>query len=344
MWNPFKRRSETRADATRLAVESIEARALGGAVSPERLAVCRAVATLYGRAFEGVEVEVEGLEVATDWLPIAVREIVLRGESVGEVEVEADNRRLRILTAAAFDVRGGADPEGWRYRLDLSGPNGSEVKSVPRDGVLHLTWDADSIEPWRGRGPWYNSDTLRALAALEGSARYEGEQAHGRYASIPRAVPEAVRSAIRAALKRLRGGAVLLDELRDQTAAQVSSTTGLQLHRTGFDAPESLPILRRELEESVGAAAGVPSSLLFSTSGGSTSGREDFRRFYHVAVKPLAARIAAELSRAAGRPVRLNLRRLGAADVTSKARAAADLAAAGLGLDGPRILEIVGLD
>ena len=329
-WN----RGETRADASQLAIQQLEAAAAGRVAQPERLAVCRAVAGLYASALSGASFE--GVNLSADWLGLAVRTLLFRGESLHLLDMRGGN--VTLLPAAGWDITGAAEPSSWRYRLDLSGPSGSTVRNVGRDGVAHLQFDTTAIEPWRGIGPWHQSDTLKALWLLELAVAAEGSTPHARVSSVPKTMPAQVRASIQSALSRATGGAVLLDSARDYGAQM----EGGRWERLGFAAPESLVGLRRQLEESVAAAAGVPGELLYVSPGGGSGAREAFRRWYHVSVKPLATRIETELSRVLERPVTLSLRDLGAADIAGRARAAGSLVTAGA--DFEQAMRIVGID
>ena len=52
----------------------------------------------------------------------------------------------------------------------------------------------------------------------------------------------------------------------------------------GFNPPESLHTLRREVEESILSACGIPTSFLTGADG--TSGREDYRQFVASTINP----------------------------------------------------------
>lgn len=324
---------ERRADSyTELAIAGIEARALGAVPNPERIAACRAVAGLYSSAFAGAAIE--GADLAADWLPLAVRTMVLHGESVHVLNLRGG--KFSLLPVAGWDVTGGPDPSSWWYRVDLHGPSGTKHRAVSRDQAISLAWDRRLVEPWRGIGPWHDSDSFRALAAVEGAAEAEGLTPAARAASVPKQMPQTVRNKIAAAVSRARGAVVLLDSLKDFGAQQET-----RFQRLGFDAPQTLPMLRRQLEESVAAAAGVPGELLYVSPGGGSGAREAFRRWYHVAVVPLARTIAGELSRVLEREVTVSLRDLGAADIAGRARAYASLT--GAGMDKAKAAEVAGV-
>ena len=133
---------------------------------------------------------------------------------------------------------------------------------------------------------------------------------------------------------------MLLDSPKDY-GAQAGGEDRTRFQRLGFDAPATLGELRRQLEESVAGAAGVPAELLYSGPGGGGAAREAYRRWYHAQLVPLADSIAAELSRVLERPVSLNLRELGAADIAGRARAYGSLV--GANMEPARAAEIAGL-
>ena len=74
------------------------------------------------------------------------RQLVLKGEAV-LVAGEAAN----LLPVASHDIRGGADPATWAYRLDVMAPSGIEVLNLPGASVVHIRVNVAPSEPWRGR-------------------------------------------------------------------------------------------------------------------------------------------------------------------------------------------------
>ena len=332
---PWQRSEDRQDNATQLAILQIEAQQRGVMASPERIAACRACASLYDSAFSAATIAGAPVPVGAEWLPLAVRAMLFAGESLNVLDLRRG--RFELLPVSGWDVTGGPDPASWRYRCDLPGPSAVTIRTVGRDGVVWLPWETSTIEPWRGRGPWHDSDSFRALATIEGAAEAEGRAPAARVASIPKSMPEPVRAGVRNALARSRGAAVLLDSPKDHG----SQETMTRFERLGFDAPQSLPMLRRQLEEAVAAAAGVPGEMLYVSPGGGSGARESFRRWYHVQVLPLARRIEAELSRAFESDVTISLPDLGAADVTGRARAFNSLMQGGM--DAAKASEIAGL-
>ena len=74
------------------------------------------------------------------------------GNALYDLRVRPDGR-VAFIEASTWDIEGGADPDTWRYRLDLSGPSSTETVTRSRAAVLHFRLNGDPRTPWRGLSP-----------------------------------------------------------------------------------------------------------------------------------------------------------------------------------------------
>ena len=112
-----------------------------------------------------------------------------------------------------------------------------------------------------------------------------------------------------------------------------------QPKRFGPTIPPGNAELRRDAAQGIVACLAIPPALWVIGDGAAL--RESYRQFLHTTLAPIGIMVAAELTAKLNQPVALDFGRLAAADVASRARAAASLAAAGVDLD--TALEMAGL-
>ena len=328
MW-PFNK-PETRADTyTELRIAALEASARGEVVTGLSAGV-EVCAGAWGRAFASAEVIPDGVLRAalTPHLSTIGRSMILKGEVLFEVDVE---RGLSLLPVASSTITGGPHPDSWEYLVTLSGPSETRTRTLPASRVLHLRYAVDPAYPWRGLSPLIQGGTTRRL--LDTLETRLSEEIGGPVGSvIP--IPDTTASGpMQAEIKALRGGVGLVDSV---TSAKWGSgpagknLTEYPVRRIGGNPPESLPTLRRQIEESVLAACGVPLSLI--SGGQATAAREGFRQFLHAVVQPVARQVAGQIAERFETPVRFDFQRLGAADISGRSRAVGTFVQAGMPL------------
>ena len=118
--------------------------------------------------------------------------------------------------------------------------------------------------------------------------------------------------------------------------------------RIGADPPDILATLRSDAAQSVLSACGVPLALASDRTEGAGL-REGFRQFVAISVAPVAALVAAELSRKLETPVEIDFTALSWRDemgraraVGSRAQAVARLVEAGVNVNEARRLSGLG--
>ena len=253
------------------------------------------------------------------------------GNSIFDVRVRADGR-IALVEASSWDIVGGADPDSWNYRLELSGPTVTESVTRSRARVLHFRLAGDPRTPWRGMSPLgWATTTARLNGSLEKSLADEAGGPVGNL--IPMIEGSAANDAFRDALNSLAGDVGL-----PQTTAGGGGDPGqrpardFDPKRLGAHPPESLIRLRAQVEVCILGLYGISPSLVSSTSDG-TMARESYRRLQTSVIRPLSNIIENELQRVLEVPVALSLAPLRALDVQGSARALHSLAQAGMNFD-----------
>ena len=324
---------EARSSYTDALVAALQMSATGGGSAvPNQTGAMEIAAGLWQRAMQGADVEggpdAIRRALAPHVLGTVGRELIRRGESVWLIEVAGGS--LRLLPAASFDVRGGADPETWVYELHLSGPSGQRSrKGIPAAAVLHFRWAVDAARPWRGLGPM-QAAVLAGRLNAETDAALGNESAgpHGNLLPVPQAPnpddPKDPMTLLRRDLGNLKGRATLVEQASswevkaDRTGG--SGPADWRARRLGADPPEGLVELRRDAAAEVLAACGVPVELV-TASGASAGEREAWRRFLHGSVQPVAALIREELRAKLDTGLSLSFAELRASDLAGRARA-----------------------
>ena len=309
--------------ATDVVVDGLLARATGTAVDAGSLGLAEACVGLWSRALSSATVEpmnnrTEGLTPAL--LALAGRSLATRGNLVLAIQIAGTT--VRLAPAADFDVSGGADPEGWTYRLNLAGPSATETVLLPSAGVIHLRIGASVDAPWRGISPLNRASGTAALgAAVESSLLKEAKLPTGRLAVAYGA------QKVDGVLSWLRQGGFAV--AGDSSNRGVSPEPA-QRHRPQTYGPEPQQVmesLRSDTGRDIANAFGV-SPALFAERGDGAGQREAWRRFWLGTVQPLAVQIQAEVREKLHPDVSIGLEALKAADVDANSRAVARRATA----------------
>lgn len=340
---PWRRETRASGGYTEALIAAQAAAAAGTGADAIATAAVEAAAGMYARAFASAKVTPERLAGVLNppLLADAVRQLIRRGESLHAIEIERG--RLRLRTAAAWDVTGSPDPARWRYRLDLFGPSGSETRTgVSAAAVVHWRFASQPERSWQGIPPLgWAAVTGRGLGNLEAALADEAGTPHGNLLAVPAAGDDAKLNALRERVRTLAGRALLVETTAagwgDAANAPAADWRAVRL---GADPPAALVNLRSDLARAVMTACGVPVDLVEAGQG--TAAREAWRRFYHGAVLPLARIVETEAAAKLDAPVRLSFEALAAADVAGRARAYASLVSAGY--EAKAAAAVAGLD
>ena len=178
------------ADYSADVVNALLASAQGGGAPPivSALAAVEICTGLWGRAFASATVtptDRRTLALTPSTLESMGRELATRGEAVYALDVD-DNGQVRLTPAARWEVRGGIDPESWRYDLEHETPGGARKRNLPSAGVIHLRYATRPNKPWAGVSPLGMASETRALAGwIERRLAEEASTSTGYVLPIP---------------------------------------------------------------------------------------------------------------------------------------------------------------
>ncbi len=184
-----------------------------GQVLAAATAGVQAAAGIVGRALASATIDGDGGAVDPHLLEGIGTDLVRAGRFLGRLTVGADGR-ARILRAGAVAsvVYGDADPETWRYSLQMSGPSFARTVWAEAAEVVNVRINSDSYRPWEGIAP-----LSRAAASGELYARLSESLRDEASVAVVRLIPlaqggNAVTGNIRAALTGKLPGRVAFPE------------------------------------------------------------------------------------------------------------------------------------
>ena len=119
-----------------------------------------------------------------------------------------------------------------------------------------------------------------------------------------------VSAQLQADIRALKGQTTLVQSTAAgwDTGQTGAPPVDFPIRRVGADPPETLPILRRQVEESVLAACGVPVSTLGGVQ--ATAAREQYRQALHNTIEPVMTGVAAQVSAFFGTEITFDLSRM----------------------------------
>ena len=342
---PFNWVIEKRSSSyTDLVVAGIQAAATGGptptAAATGSLESC---AGLYGRAFQGAEVDTDSQQIKDALDPQTLgmigRGLIRSGEII--LLIRTSRGYLELLPAASHDVSGSADPDTWMYNLTLGGPSATSTYSVPGDSVAHCRWAVEPSRPFAGISPLGVAILAGKLsAATADSLASEAGMPTGAFLPLPVDGQDETIGNMKADIRKAKGN-ILTVEAGDFDNAGVGRSADYSVKRFGADPPSALVSVMELATREVYSACGVPPAMMATTDG--TAAREASRRWYHTALLATAETVSSELSKKLGSPVMLRFPKLEgfASDTVGKARALQAMVNAGVPLE--RALALSGL-
>ena len=265
------------------------------------------------------------------------RALCRSGESLHVIDVSGG--RLRLIACGSWAVAGTDDAASWKYRVTLSGPSSSRTFTLDAASVLHVRYAPDPSRPWQGRSPVRLAvDTARVAGLLETATAAElgftqtqmltPRRSAGDFGVADSLTPDTISKIVTAFAEHVHTGAFVLP-------ADVTP------QRLGPEPPDSFPLLRDRLENSLLALHGLPPALIAAQANGAAM-RESFRQVLHSLLKPLGALVAEELKAKLDPAAALSFDALRAGDIAGSARAFGSLVTGGL--TPQSAATIVGLD
>ena len=158
-----------------------------GQIHAAATAGVQAAAGIVGRALASATIDGDGGAVDPQLLEGIGTDLVRTGRFLGRLTVDAAGR-ARILRAGAVSsvVYGDADPESWRYSLQMAGPSSARTVWAEASEVVNVRVNADSLRPWDGIAPLQRAAASGELyARLSESLRDEASVAVVRLIPLP---------------------------------------------------------------------------------------------------------------------------------------------------------------
>ena len=223
----------------------------------------------------------------------------------------------------------------WRYRLDLSQPDGFTQRNVSADQVFHPRINPPANQPWKGQSPLTLAGySATMLAGIERTMGDEASAPSGYVLSLPTSdSSEEDVNRLAEAMKLARGRTrIVPSATRDWQDLRPTSPSGdYQTKRIGANPPESLVTLREQATRDVLAACGIPPSMV-SVGGDAAGAREAFRQFVFSTVQPVSKLIEGEARAKLHPATNLTFQGLAAADLQGRARSFKALVDGGMSL------------
>ena len=334
-----RRKAEVRESYTDQVVARIMMNA-SAASDGSALAALETASRLWGAGLASASVKPDNValrSVSPVVLDSIGRSLCRAGESLHVISVR--DGRVMLTPCASWTVQGDADPASWMYLCTLNGPSTTRTITLPADSVLHVRYAPSPNRPWAGRSPMMMAaDTARAAGLLEtataGELNFTQKQVlsprrnQGDYAPVDTLTPQTVEKIVAAFSEHVSSDAFVIPA--DVTA-----------QRLGPEPPDSFPMLRDRLENSILSLHGIPPALVASTGTG-TALRESFRQILHSLLRPLAALIVQELREKLHADAAIDFSALRAGDIAGTSRALGSLVKAGI--TPQSAAAIVGLD
>ena len=336
---PWRRPEVRSANYTDQIVAQLLASA-SGASDGGALAAIETAARWWGSGLASATVKPSNIALAAitpSVLDTIGRALCRSGGSLHVIDVR--NGRVTLTPCGRWTVHGSDDPQTWRYRCELFGPDTSRTITLPAASVLHVRYSPDPSRPWAGRSPMQMGvDTTQAAGRLEKATSEElnftqsqmltPRRSSGDYGMADSLNPEAIQKIVDAFASHVHAGAFILP-------------SDVVPQRLGPEPPDSFPLIRDRLENSILSMCGIPPALV-APRGTGTAMRESFRQVLHALLRPLGALLAEELREKLHPDAALSFDALRAGDITGSARAFGSLVTGGL--TPQSAAEVVGLD
>ena len=320
-------------------IGSFLARASGHTVGAAATAGVQTAAGIVSRALMGATVDGSALGLVGPLMLAEVGwDLIRYGESVWLFRVDPRGRGA-LLRASATEpvVYGDQDPASWQYVLTLAGPANTQTVRATAESVVHIRWNTDPLQPWRGRAPLAVASATGALMAnLEESLGYEASVAVARFLAVPQGTSPKIADGFRAMVNQPDRKRVIFPETTASGwggGKAAAPTRDWRAERVGPDPTEGEVMLYGLVMQACCTASGVPAALAPGANAAGPAAREAQRQLLTGTIQPLGALIGAELSRVLEVPVMLHHDRLAASDIAGRARALKALTEAAIPLD-----------
>ena len=250
------RRPEVRESYTDQVVARIMASA-SGASDGSLLAAIETASRWWGLGLASATVKPSNLalkSVSPLVLDSIGRALCRDGESLHVIDVRRG--QVTLTPTASWTVHGSDDPASWMYRVTLSGPSSTRTFTLPGESVFHIRYAPHPSRPWAGRSPMILAiDTARAAGLLEKATSEElnftqsqlltPRRSAGDYGVSDALNPDAIQKIVDAFAEHVNTGAFVLP-------------IDMVPQRLGPEPPDSFPLIRDRLENSILSMCGIP--------------------------------------------------------------------------------------
>ena len=316
-WTKLEKRAESYTDAL---IQQLLSRASGN-VTAGHTSVREIVAGLWARAFaSATAVGAPGVNDALDAPTLygMGRSLALTGRWVAEIGVSPQG--LYLDMANSYNVTGVGPEWTWDYELSFNRPSGQVSVYLPASRVVDVRL---------GTGNDYQSPLQGAATSVQLLDNIESKLAQetNTPVSYVLSVGPGKRDAMAADLAGLKGSLGIFETEDSQDATK----RDYMPKRFGASPPEGLIALRKDVEASLLAAAGVPNQI---ANADGTRLREQLRQALFTTYQSVGDLALAELRVKLDAPdLRLDWDRISAADVAARSRAFKGLREAGLSVE-----------
>ncbi|MDE2843942.1 MAG: phage portal protein [Chloroflexota bacterium] len=323
-------RAEGRAEGyTEAALEAaLQAANSGLTAHAEKTAAVEYGVGLIGRCFAAavLEPDILGNTLTATAREQMARRLLLNGNQVFAIDI-TERGAIVLTPAVEYTITGGVRERDWLYHLNIPAPSRPEVRRVMSDGVVHVRIGADPNSPWEGCSPLLNAGlTSTMLARIEQRGSQEANARVGYLLPMPDGISDDNVTSLKTDLAAIAGNTALVETTSGGMGQGRTAAPQLDWkpQRLGAEFPEGNINMRREAGANIVSALGIPAPLYVGADGATI--RESYRQLLTATLQPLAVIVAEELQRKLEiGAVRFNFRRLAAADIAARARAAASL-------------------
>ena len=321
--------------------------ATGGGVRPAlATAAVEAASALYAGAFSACAISGPSSitrSLSADWRAAVASSLIRSGQAVYIIGADPVSG-FSLAPVGHWDVHGGPNPASWYYRCELAGPSGTAWETHPAGSVLHLRWLVDPARPWSGVSPLQRAGDSGSLAAwIEKRLSEEASSPVGAFLPVARYDPSDMDddaddplALLRADIGNAKGQTLLVESQMSAADSPASAPRkDFQVARFGANPPRDLVELRSRVCVDVGAACGIPRSLIDAGASGQSQ-REGWRQFVSTSVDGLCRRIESQILDQLGVEVAIDSSPLGGRDLAARAAAFARITKGGLSVADAR--------
>ena len=290
----------------------------------------------WARGFSGARI-IPDFNIGPEMLGEIGRALCLRGESLWLVTPGPNAWGYDLVTGYELRNYGGIQ----YYQVTVSRPDKLHTYDfVDPTSVIHVRYSLDPVAPWRGVGPLARAaKTVELLSGTESHLTKEMRSAVGNLLPQPNPPGSHDVQELRNSLRNLDGRTALVQTQRSSWGQQGSPGQDWKLARLGADPKPPSVELRRNLEDSIFSACGVPRGLFSSAS--ESSIRDSWRLFLASTIAPMLSILTHQLKFVFGHEVKFDIAELKSTDLATLSRATHSLTQAGMGLN--QALKIAGL-